>query len=166
MATEVKLLYQLVQHCSLTLVSNSLAWDWVPVQTQRLLPSNQNHQEQDLGPAHGSHVSAHSSELALSDGSRNQSVDRGGLERAPGSLPDRKKNQHISWKQQFTFFIDLVVYQKQFCHNSFYDMHIFQRAAQNPSYIQAVLKDKFLTLTTCSIKLNMVIKIHNNVKQK
>lgn len=38
---------------SLTSVSNSLAWDWVPVETRRLLPSNQHHQEQDPCPTHG-----------------------------------------------------------------------------------------------------------------
>lgn len=84
----------LVLHCSLTLVSNSLAWDWVPVETQRLLPSNQKHQEQDLRPAHGSHVSSHSSELALSDGSSDQSVDQRDPREnspAPGSLPRERK---------------------------------------------------------------------------
>lgn len=98
-ATEVGALYHLALHCSLTLVSDSLAWDWVPVEAHRLLPSNQKHQEQDLGPAHGSHVSSHSPQPVWSDGSAVGSISRsGGLEGAAGllaaCLAERKKPRH------------------------------------------------------------------------
>lgn len=104
----------------------------------------------------------------MSDRSRDQSVDQRDSREQPGSWrpAERKKNQHISWKQPFTSFIGSVVYQKQFCQNSIYNLHIFQKATQNSSHIQAAQRDKFLTLKTCTIKLNMVIKIHNNVKPK
>ncbi len=73
-----------------------------------------------------------------------------------------KENQHISWRKQFTAVIGLVVYQKLFCHNGIYNLHIFQKATQNSSHTQAALKDKSLAWKTCTIKLNMVIRIHNN----
>lgn len=38
----------------LTTVSDRLAWDRVPVETQRLLPTNQKNQQQDLSLTHGS----------------------------------------------------------------------------------------------------------------
>lgn len=145
----VELLYQLVAHCSLTLVSNSLAWDWVPVETQRLLPSHQKHQEQELRPAHSSHISSHSLELALCDGSGDESVD----ERDSGEQPSswqpagRKEKQHISRKQQFTSFIGLVVYQKLFCQNSIYNVHVFS-LKECGSHIQAALRDKCVPLKT------------------
>lgn len=101
--------------------------------------------------------------------SRDQSADRRNSREQPGSWQpvERKKNQHIRWKQQFTSFIGLVVYQNQFCHKTVFTTCTFkQQQQQQPPHIQASLKDTFLTLTTCSIKLNMAIKIHNNVKQK
>lgn len=49
---------QFIWDTSHTLVSHSLAWDWVPVESQWLLPSNHQHQEKDFHPAHGSHVSS------------------------------------------------------------------------------------------------------------
>lgn len=66
----------------------------------------------------------------------------------PGSWQpaERKKNQHISWKQQFTSFIGSVEESILFS-NSIYNLHIFQKATQkNVQHIQAALKDTFVTL--------------------
>lgn len=93
MPNEVWLLHQLLLHSSLTVVSNSLAWDRVPVEAEWLLPSKQKHQEQDLLATHGSHVSTHSLGPALSVGSRDQSDDQGNSREQQGSWQpaERKK---------------------------------------------------------------------------
>lgn len=96
--------YQLLIHWSLTLISNSLARDRVPVEAQRFLPSDQKHQEEDLRPPHTSYVSSH---LALSDGLRDQSVDQSNSRERPSSWQrawSKRKKKHISWRQQFTSF--------------------------------------------------------------
>lgn len=88
--------YQLLIHWSLTLISNSLARDRVPVEAQRFLPSDQKHQEEDLRPPHTSYGSSH---LVLSDGSRDQSVDQSNLRERPSSwqraLSKRKKSHQL-----------------------------------------------------------------------
>lgn len=160
--------YSVSARLTLTLVSHSLARNWVPVQTRWLLPSNQKHQKQDLCPAHGPHVSSRWLEVALSDGAINQMISGTCSEKAARLLAacrEWKKTQHISSEQHFTSFIGLLVYLKLCCQRV-YDGHIFQRVLQSTARNPAAMKDKFSTFRTCSIKLNMVIKIHRNVIYK
>lgn len=55
----------------------------------------------------------------------------------------------------------LLLARTNFCQTVFTSYTFFKKP-----HVPAGLKDAFLTLTTCTTKLNMAIKIYNKVKQK
>lgn len=131
---------------SLTVISNCLAWDRIPVERQRPSPTNQKDQEQGSGPAHGCHPRDRAADLGI-----NQQFGRTRL----AACGEREKSTHLQDPSLARLFIRSNA--------------VTRAITSHASFIKKPTRwnhaGRYMP-TTRTIKLNMAIKIYNNLKQK
>lgn len=86
--------------------------------------------------------------------------------RAPGSLPRERKTNTSAGSSNSLPLLAWLFIRNNFVRTVFTTCTFPKKPHKTHSHIEAVLRGSFLPLKTCTIKLNTVIKLHNNVKQK